>query len=200
MIFLYLILIILLILLAILFIPISVKISYTEKLQIDVSILGIKMNLGNVVGNSGKNKDSKKAKKSKNFFGAKNENKFSFFEKNDILKTLDKISKVLSITKDAMKKLVKNISVKIFRFNLKIGSQNAADTAIRYGQASAFLYPLLEIIKEVFNPQNFVVNVVPDFLNEKIEVNFECEFRGNIFDIISVLMFVISRCYKCNII
>ena len=121
-------------------------------------------------------------------------NKFS------LCKKLELLPKILLITKDTIKKIVKNISFKKFKLIVKIGLSDAANTAIKYGQASAFLYPLLAIIKEVFSPQNFVVNVVPDFLNEKIEVDFECEFSGNIFDIISVLMFVISRCYKCNII
>ena len=116
------------------------------------------------------------------------------------MKKLELLSKILLITKDTIKKIAKNISFKKFKLIVKIGLSDAANTAIKYGQASAFLYPLLEIIKEIFNPKNFVVNVVPDFLNEKIEVDFECEFRGNIFNIIFVLVFVISRCYKCNII
>ena len=104
------------------------------------------------------------------------------------------------ITKDTIKKIVKNISFKKFKLIVKIGLSDAANTAIKYGQASAFLYPLLEIIKEIFNPKNFVVNVVPDFLNEKIEVDFECEFSGNVFNIISLLIFVFNECRKCDII
>ena len=138
--------------------------------------------------------DNKKSKSSNKKFKINSNNKFS------LCKKLELLPKILLITKDTIKKIVKNISFKKFKLIVKIGLSDAANTAIKYGQASAFLYPLLEIIKEVFNPQNFVVNVVPDFLDEKVEVDFECEFSGNIFDIISVLMFVISRCYKCNII
>lgn len=190
MIFLYLILIIFLIITVMLFVPINVRISYSKKIIFNINIMGIKINFSDFI----KNKNNKKSKSSNKKFKINSNNKFSLCEKLELL------PKILLITKDTIKKIVKNISFKKFKLIVKIGLSDAANTAIKYGQASAFLYPLLEIIKEVFNPKNFVVNVVPDFLDEKVEVDFECEFSGNIFDIISVLMFVISRCYKCNII
>lgn len=196
MIFLYFVLIILLIITFILFVPINVRISYGKKIVLDISIMRFKFNFSNFI----KNKNNKKSKSSNKKFKINSNNKFSLFNKKNILKKLELLSKILLITKDTIKKIVKNISFKKFKLIVKIGLSNAADTAIKYGQASAFLYPLLAIIKEVFNPQNFVVNVAPDFLDEKVEVDFECEFRGNIFNMISVLMFVISRCYKFNII
>lgn len=196
MIFLYFVLIILLIITFILFVPINVRISYGKKIVLDISIMRFKFNFSNFI----KNKDNKKSKSSNRKSKINSRNKFSLFNKKNILKKLELLSKILLITKGTIKKIAKNISFKKFKLSVKIGLSNAADTAIKYGQASAFLYPLLAIIKEVFNPQNFVVNVAPDFLDEKVEVDFECEFRGNIFNIISVLVFVISRCYKCNII
>ena len=190
MIFLYLILIIFLIITVMLFVPINVRISYGKKIVLDISIMRFKFNFSNLI----KNKDNTKSKSSNKTVKINSNNKFSLWKKLELL------PKILLITKDTIKKIVKNISFKKFKLIVKIGLSDAANTAIKYGQASAFLYPLLEIIKEVFNPQNFVVNVVPDFLDETVEVDFECEFSGNIFDIISVLMFVISRCYKYNII
>lgn len=193
MIFLYLILIIFLIIPVMLFVPINVRISYSKKIIFNINIMGIKINFSDFIKNKN-NKKSKSSKSSNKKFKINSNNKFSLWKKLELL------LKILLITKDTIKKIVKNISFKKFKLIVKIGLSDAANTAIKYGQASAFLYPLLEIIKEIFNPKNFVVNVVPDFLDEKVEVDFECEFSGNIFDIISVLMFVISRCYKCNII
>lgn len=190
MIFLYLILIIFLIITVMLFVPINVRISYSKKIIFNINIMGIKINFSDFI----KNKNNKKSKSSNKKFKINSNNKFSLCEKLELL------PKILLITKDTIKKIVKNISFKKFKLIVKIGLSDAANTAIKYGQASAFLYPLLEIIKEVFNPKNFVVNVVPDFLDEKIEVNFECEFSGNIFDIISLLIFVFNECRKCDII
>lgn len=190
MIFLYLILIIFLIITVMLFVPINVRISYSKKIIFNINIMGIKINFSDFI----KNKNNKKSKSSNKKFKINSNNKFS------LCKKLELLPKILLITKDTIKKIVKNISFKKFKLIVKIGLSDAANTAIKYGQASAFLYPLLEIIKEVFNPKNFVVNVVPDFLDEKIEVNFECEFSGNIFDIISLLIFVFNECRKCDII
>ena len=190
MIFLYLILIIFLIITVMLFVPINVRISYSKKIIFNINIMGIKINFSDFI----KNKNNKKSKSSNKKFKINSNNKFSLCEKLELL------PKILLITKDTIKKIVKNISFKKFKLIVKIGLSDAANTAIKYGQASAFLYPLLEIIKEIFNPKNFVVNVVPDFLNEKIEVDFECEFSGNVFNIISLLIFVFNECRKCDII
>ena len=99
--------------------------------------MGIKINFSDFI----KNKNNKKSKSSNKKFKINSNNKFS------LCKKLELLPKILLITKDTIKKIVKNISFKKFKVIVKIGLSDAANTAIKYGQASAFLYPLLEIIK-----------------------------------------------------
>ena len=190
MIFLYLILIIFLIITVMLFVPINVRISYGKKIVLDISIMSFKFNFSNFI----KNKDNKKSKSSNKKFKIKSNNKGSLWKKLELL------PKILLITKDTIKKIVKNISFKKFKLIVKIGLSDAANTAIKYGQASAFLYPMMSIVKEVFNPKNFIVDIMPNFLDEKINLDFECKFSGNVFNIISLLIFVFNECRKCDII
>ena len=147
-------------------------------------------------------KDAKKEKKKA--AGAEKEKKDSVLVSR--LKNIDtapdmieQLYDMLSLVSD---KFAKRLTVKIFRLDATIGSDNAAKTAILYGGAcslagciSAFLDQHMNLKKR----SGATINVSPDFLAEKTLVYADVSMTvrvGGLFTFVFEIRHVISEIYK----
>ncbi len=170
-----------LMLLIIVFVPINVFVEYSEKLFIKVKFgfLSFKINPQN-------HKDRKKYRG-----GNKSRNKFKIFFKNKNKNTFQSISKLKCFFIAAgktVKYFLQKTLVEEFYLSVKVGSLDAADAAIKYGQVSSAVYPLCSVVNSFANPKFYKVMVLPDFISEKISFIFKTNVKANLMSIILVVV------------
>lgn len=88
-----------------------------------------------------------------------------------IIKNLFKILKNLSVY------LLKRIYVVKFYLEVKVSEEDSAQTAIKYGQACAILYPAMNFIFNNLKINDPNVKIYPDFNSEKTSVYFSTIFK-----------------------
>ena len=121
-------------------------------------------------------KEKNKKNKNKNKSNSKDKIKKIISEKGlsgflKIIKNLLKILKNLSIY------LLKRIYVVKFYLEVKVSQEDSAQTAIKYGQACAVLYPAMNFIFNNLKVKNRNVKIYPDFNSEKSSVYFSAIFK-----------------------
>lgn len=187
MIWLYVALLILIILIVILFLPLNVVVRYPEVPNVEILILGIKLNVFN-------NKNSFDKSKNESLKSGNSENKiFEAFKKRGFVKSFKMMYDILNACSEVFAKLMKKFSVNKVKLLVKVGAPNAFSAAIRYGQASAVVYPFMSAVNCISSPKDFKVEVMPDFLGEKITSEFEINVSSNIFRIFCVVFFAVKK-------
>ena len=188
MIWLYIMLLILILLIIILFLPVNVVVKYPETPNVKILILGIKLNVFNN-GKSNCDKLKNGSLKPKN-----SDNKvFEAFKKRGFVKSFQMMYDILNACREVFAKLMEEIIVNKVKLIVKAGAPNAFSAAMRYGQASAVVYPFMSAVNCISSPKDFTVEVVPDFLGEKITSEFEINVSSNIFRILCVVFFAVKK-------
>lgn len=186
MVLLYILLILILFLALILFAPINLVIEYNEHLKIKIKFWGIPF----PVYSGGKKKKitekiEKKPKKRSKKHSAK----------KDIMLSIRKVGIILKSTQDSLRQVAKKIKINTLKLILYIGADDAAENAIRYGQASAIIYPAVSIINTLSKPEETIINIIPNFPSEKINADFKIDIKSSVFNIL-VLVIILFRNYK----
>jgi hypothetical protein len=83
------------------------------------------------------------------------------------------ISKDLGLT--LFRKTKKYLKIKIYKINIKVGSEDAYNTAKLYANINQCAYYLYEILKNNFNIKARNINISSDFLSGK--VNFDIDLK-----------------------
>lgn len=113
-------------------------------------------------------------------------NKENLRSKNKIKKIIDekgfwgflKIAKnLIIIIKNFSTYLLKHIYVVKFDLEVKISEEDSAQTAIKYGQACAVLYPAMNFIFQNIKIKEHKVTISPDFNGEKTTIYFASVFK-----------------------
>lgn len=126
-------------------------------------------------------------------------------EKNDIKSTIGKITnqndnydklimliKMLKSTLSKFAKLLKHTIVKKFNFNITVSGNDAADTAIKYGNVCSVVYPLSTLLSKCvnFKPEN--ISVYSNFNDNN--TNFNLSFIITV-KIIYLIGFAVSSIF-----
>ena len=130
----------------------------------------------NAKTNDQKGNDEKKSKKNKKESSTKSKIKKIISEKglSGFLKIVKNLLKVL---KNLSSYLLKHIYVVKFYLDIKISEEDSAQTAIKYGQACAVLYPAINFIFNNLKVKRHNVKIYPDFNSEKTSVYFSAVFK-----------------------
>lgn len=159
MILLYVILAILAFLILLLLLPVHLIVTYNEKLKIFMRIFGIKFSI--------KNKSKKKTKIKKQPVETK-----KITDKNDekpksLIDRIEYFLDLIKASKDFILNILSRIKIEDLTFKLSVGGSDAFETATRYGQASSAVYSAFSAICCAKKPENYEVNVSPNFMSEK---------------------------------
>ncbi len=170
------------ILILILFAPINVIFEYNENSKIKIKFMGIPFPAFSNISKKNKspNQATRKSKKRPT---------------KDILKSIGNIGNLLKVAKDSLVCVSKKISIDTLRLVLCIGAEDAAEAAIKYGQASAIVYPTLSIINALSKPKELFINIVPNFPNEKINIDFKIKLKSSIFNLVALAIILFKK-YK----
>lgn len=177
---------ILLLVTLILFTPINLVIEYKKHLAIKIKLFGIP-----VVSLSNHKKKQKFRKKEKR--PERNPEKKK--NKKDIIVSIKKIGLIVKSIPESAREIAKKIKINTLRLILYIGAEDAAETAIKYGQASALVYPVVSAVNSLSKPKETEVSVIPNFPSDKINADFKIDIKSSIFSMM-MLAIVLFKKYK----
>jgi len=162
-------------LLLILLLPVHLHVFYHEKLVIRAGVLFINFTLYPRPPISEKRKQ-KKAKKEKRK-QAKEKEELSRAEEmlrsEGVLAVVHYYIEMTRLIGTALKRLVRTITVDKLILNLIVASDDASDTAVNYGRVCSVIYPAQALIESIVRVKKRDINIKPDFLLEKGNVNGE---------------------------
>lgn len=135
-----------------------------------------------------KKKPEEKPKKEKSF------NIMDYVKEKGVSGILNIVKRVSKLAAGALKDLFSKITVKKLSLFIRIAGEDAADSAVKYGQLCSVLYPSLKVIAEVVTVEDYDIDVEPDFSDEpKTVAKGEVVAR---IRIISILIVVFKRGFE----
>ncbi len=86
------------------------------------------------------------------------------FREDGVGATLHYLGELGAIASRAVGRLLRAVTVDRLRLEMRISAPDAADTAVRYGQVCAALYPALALVERAVRVRRREVRVEPNFL------------------------------------
>ena len=129
--------------------------------------------------------EPKKKKKQKQKKSAKPEKK----EKQSIEDIISLVKLLIEIAKKVLEKTWRYIRIKIERYDIIVGTDDAAKTALIYGgvsQATSYLFTLLDETAHFRVKRKAPVNVGVDFLSAETRANVQMDFCLRLWHILSI--------------
>lgn len=174
---------VLLIIAGILFLPVTAHLKFKEDFFVKIKFLGIKVY-------ELKETEPKEAHKSEEKDGETKKEPQENTAKT-IFKALKKkygfvgaVKKLFLFFKDCLddvKKLLKHIKIKSICLNLIYGTDDAAQTAIKYGEICSVVYPVLAFFDTARNVEFKKINVSSDFGSPTAEFDISLKLKTRIF-------------------
>ena len=172
--------------------PLSIELLYESKLTVNIKYAGIKW-LKN------KKAKQKKVAKNKTKNSTKNQNEGflkKIYNQKGTIGTVRYISNIITIVFKRLLWLAKRFKLKIFNFDLTIATDDAANTAIQYGEVCSVLYPLFSIIQSTFNVKSKSININADFNKTKWEFKTHFLVKASLLFWIIALIGVFAQYLK----
>ena len=128
--------------------------------------------------------DSTPKKKTKN----KPSNIIRFIKTN--IKDIKRL--ISDVLKYTSKKLVR---IEMLSLKSQIGTDDAMNTALSYGSASAFLYNSLGALEKQVKIKHMDIDFQPDFTQEKIFIEFTSIIRTKIYNVFGLAVLALHRAW-----
>lgn len=151
---------------AILLVPIYVRVRYDGTLTVRLRVWGIPITLlpsdeedepeGSAAVSSPRRKAGKAAELKRELGRS--------FREDGVGATLRYLGELGSLASRAVGRLLRAVTVDRLRLEMRISTADAADTAVRYGQVCAALYPTLAVLERAMRVRRREVRVEPGFL------------------------------------
>ena len=93
---------------------------------------------------------------------------------NDILSVIKNFNKFFEVSKQTFNKLVERLRVDRLKIKLIICEEDAAKTAIRYGEACIVIYTAVAFISSKVDLKKHEIEIKPLFFEGSSEVLFDC--------------------------
>ena len=115
-----------------------------------------------------------------------------------ILNQLKALLKILRILFNTFRQ---NIHVKFSKIHVRVGTNDAAKTAILYGAISTAVVGIVELLDAITNLDKIKdssISVEPDFLSDKTDVKIDIMLHITVFGLIKVLMKSFLKYFSLN--
>ncbi len=109
----------------------------------------------------------------------------ALLKKKGLKNLLSLLKELLKLAFGTLKKIVKKIKIKYLLVNVDVSTDNAADTAIRYGQACAVVYPFVSGFASIAKCKKSSANVSLDYKREHDII--DVKIKGSIRPIFVVI-------------
>ncbi len=158
------------VLVVILMIPVYVGIEYKGELTVRISYLFVKIKVFPLKEkNKGKNKAKKKKEATEGDKKEKGKKK-----KQSVMDILKIITDIIRSIEGKLKKVIIISDIKVF---MEVVGDDACDTALSYGKASAGINTALAILKNLITVKRARVSVFPNFTGEENKTYVLVKFR-----------------------
>ncbi len=157
-------------LLLILIIPLHMQVSFDGQLSLRLRYLFFTYSLYPRPEKKKKKFKQKKVKKKKEIELSRTE---EMLQSEGVAAVISYYIKLAQIIKTAALGLFRTITVDKLKLNIKVASDDAAETAINYGQLCAAVYPVHALIESSVRVRSRSINIAPDFLNNEDQVSGE---------------------------
>ncbi len=115
--------------------------------------------------------------------------KQSFSDKIELVKT------IVKAIDGTLKKFVGRIKVSL-ALSMRVGRDDAAETAMDYGKINSYVYSAYAIISNAVNFKKIAITIDPDFENEVFEYKISCKLTASLFIIVSSALAIMMRFAK----
>lgn len=175
--------VILLIIFIILFLPVHITAAVKDEAKVFLRILFVKIKLFPMKEKPKKKKKEQKPKQEK----PKEKTEKKEKEKRDIPSLIRSVADILGVF---LRQFSKHVKIKVLRYKIIIGTDDAAKTALLYGaaeQATAYLFTVLgENAKFTFSKKNSLVWA--DFTSERTTADVKIDVSINVFGALAMLV------------
>lgn len=184
----YLLLILPALLIILLFMPIYLVVMFEN----DEPRLKIRMGFIDVTNALLKEEKSDKSekKRSEARSAARKKRKKSFSEK------LDDFKAKVKLAYDMASQLVKRVTVTDFRLLCRVGTPDAAETAVLYGAVCAAVTALQTFVDETFKVKKKELSVCPDFSAQSSKLDAYIKIRVFVFSLLGAAIRIMSNSMK----
>ncbi len=142
------------------FLPLSINLVYEHKLMFKIKYAGITLlnseKERKTTGNGNNKKESSPPQQKENFIK-------KTYKQKGLLGTVQYFSNILKIVLKKFWWLAKRFKFRQFKFDLTVATDDAANTAIQYGEVCAAIYPIFSIIQSAVDIKPKSVNINADF-------------------------------------
>lgn len=173
------------IILFLLFMPLNFDLVYDGDLFIKFKYLGITV-FDDQKSEKKARKPQKQKTKSEKSTPSKKDNFFvKLYKQKGLLGAIGYCSDIAKIVLQNLPRIFKKIKFRKLKLDLTVATDDAANTAIRYGEFCAVLYPVLSLLQSIIDLKPHEINIKPDF--DKTET----EFKGAVIAKAPAIYFII---------
>lgn len=184
---------ILLFLVFLLFLPVSLCISFEEEIK-----GRIKFCFFTVFVFSGKQKQSLKKKRKPTVEKEKNSalNVSNLIKQRGLFGFLKIMLQIGKLGEETAKKIFSHFIIKDLKLKIRVSGEDAAKTAIIYGQVCSSVYPAMSILLSHAKYQNYEIQITPEFAAQKSEVHFFISGKIKLCFILSIFGYALWQGVK----
>ncbi len=154
--------------------PVVADIRFRDSFMVKISVLGIPFTV--FPKKERKAEKIKKQKKKKPADKKEKTGKFSkikgILEREGLSGLLDFFKELAGVAAGTGKKLFSHLVIYRISVEIAVSDEDAAQAAIRYGQACAVVYPAVSVVMAAAKCKRSHVCVIPDFDNKKTKADF----------------------------
>ena len=153
---------IIVVLITLLILPVKLRVDYDKELTFTIKYLGFTL-----LDSEEEDKESKKVLKKvqSTALPTDKESIKSTYKQKGVTGTIKYYGDVLLLILKRLRWIIRFVKIRKFVFDLSLASDNAADTAIEYGETGSVVYPIISFIQTntnfKFKTDN--INISPDF-------------------------------------
>lgn len=173
---------VILFILLLLLLPISFSFKLDEDFFVKIKLAGIKVYSIKPENDIKENKEDTESDK-KALENKKNMLK-TLYKKLGFSGTVKELTDFLKALLKRFKKLLKHMTFKKIKLNIKVATDDAAQTAVEYGKVCTFVYPVLTMFSAVANVKYKKIEIASDFNSEKPEIVFSGEISCKVIFLI----------------
>ena len=160
-----------------LFLPVKIDLNYDQNFALKIRYFGITVfnNQNNRKPKNNKKKSKKQTVEKKNKAKKKKDNFIvSTYKQKGLLGSIDYFGKILALVLKKLWWLLKRFKFRKFKLNLTVATNDAANTAIKYGRICAACYPTISLLETFADFKAKEINIDADF--DKKESDFKISF------------------------
>ncbi len=181
------------ILLLVLFVPVCGRVRYDGQLCVRLRVWGIPITLLPASPEEKEETKASRPKSKKKKASSKKEELVALFCEDGVEGTLRLLGRLAALAGRTVGRVLRAVTVDKLELELLIAAEDAADTAVRYGQVCGVLYPALAAISGLVRVKRQHLRVEPNFLVEKSDARLDVRLHIAVYRLVAAGLWLLWR-------